>query len=170
MGNVVNFKPKPPAIEVELVDKRFSTRWMCTVCGDCTAKGSIVAEGREDLSSGDYHVGEHRIIRVCEYCLDAGDIDARLELGARQLEAQARHQEGHPQQQPSVHPLNPFQGLGHPREARGAQCPVEETDAVEQQGRGEGSQQDVLDPGLVGLGVVAGIGRQDIKAEAQQLQ
>lgn len=90
MNNVVNFKPKPPPIKVGLVDKHFWTRWICTLCGDCTEKVSIVAEGRQDLSSGDIHDGEHRIVRVCEYCLKAGEIDARLELGARQFEAQAQ--------------------------------------------------------------------------------
>ena len=89
MGNVVDFK-LPTTIEVELVNKNFSTRRTCTVCGGCTGKGSIVAEGRQDLSSGDFNVGEYRIIRVCEYCLRAGEIDARLELGARQLECQAQ--------------------------------------------------------------------------------
>ncbi len=86
MDNVVNFKSKPTTIEVELVDKNFHTRWSCTVCGGCTEKGSIVAEGRQDLSSGDFKVGEYRIIRVCENCLQFGEIDDRLELRARQME------------------------------------------------------------------------------------
>ena len=89
MGNVVDFKP-PPTIMVELVETNFLTRWPCTVCGGCTEKVPILAEGRQDLSSGDFHVGEYRTIRVCEHCLHAGEIDARLELNARQLEAQAQ--------------------------------------------------------------------------------
>ena len=90
MGDILNFKPKPTAIEIALVEASFLTRWPCTVCGGCTDKVPILAEGRQDLSSGDFHVGEYRTIRVCENCLQAGEIDARLELHARQLEAQAQ--------------------------------------------------------------------------------
>ena len=90
MDNIVNFKPKQTTIEVELVESSFLTRWPCTVCGGCTEKVPILAEGRQDLSSGDINVGEYRTIRVCENCLQFGEIDARLELGARQLEAQAQ--------------------------------------------------------------------------------
>ena len=85
MNNVVNFKPKPTTIEVELVETHFFTRWPCTVCGGCTEKVAILAEGRQSLSND----GESRLVRVCEYCLQAGEIDARLELHARQIEAEA---------------------------------------------------------------------------------
>ena len=90
MSNVVNFKSKLPPIKVGLVEANFLTRWPCTVCGGNTDKVPILAEGRQDFSSGDFHVGEYRTIRVCEFCLNTGDIDARLELGARQLECQAQ--------------------------------------------------------------------------------
>ena len=90
MGNVVNFKPKSTTIEVGLVEASFLTRWPCTVCGGCTEKVPILAEGRQNLSSGDIHVGEHRKIRVCENCLQFGEIDEKLELHARQLEAEAQ--------------------------------------------------------------------------------
>ncbi len=90
MDNIVNFKPKPTTIKVELVETNFLTRWPCTVCGGCTEKVPILAEGRQDLSSGDIHVGEHRIVRVCENCLRLGAIDDRLELHARQMEAEAQ--------------------------------------------------------------------------------
>ena len=89
MDNIVNFKPKPPMIEVELVEANFWTRWPCTVCGGCTEKVPILAEGRQDLSSGDINVGEYRTIRVCENCLQFGEIDEKLELHALHYEAEA---------------------------------------------------------------------------------
>lgn len=85
MGNVVKFKPKPNAIEVELVESNFLTRWPCTVCGGCTEKVPILAEGRQPLSND----GESRKIRVCENCLQFGEIDEKLDLHARQIEAEA---------------------------------------------------------------------------------
>ena len=90
MGNIVNFKPKPTTIEVKLVKAFGYRRRPCTVCGGWTEKIPILAEGRQDLSSGDYHAGEHRIVRVCETCLRLGAIDDRLELHARQMEAAAQ--------------------------------------------------------------------------------
>ena len=56
------------------------------------------------------------------------------------------------------------------REPGRAQHPVHLADAVEEQRRGEGPQQYVLDPGLVGLGVVPPEGDQHVKAEAEQLK
>lgn len=73
MNNVVNFKPKPPTIKVELVETNFLTRWPCTVCGGCTEKVPILAESK---------TGE----RVCESCLRAGNIDERLEQYALVLD------------------------------------------------------------------------------------
>ena len=73
MDNVINFKPKPTTIKVELVETNFLTRWPCTVCGGCTEKVPILAESK---------TGE----RVCESCLRAGNIDERLEQYALVLD------------------------------------------------------------------------------------
>ncbi len=85
MGDILNSKPKPTAIEIALVEARFLTRWPCTVCGGCTDKVPILAEGEQALSND----GEFRTVRVCENCLQFGEIDDRLELRARQMEAEA---------------------------------------------------------------------------------
>jgi aconitase B len=62
-------------IKIDLVEGR-GIRLSCHVCGGCTEKGDVLAEGRDD--DGD-------TIRVCETCLKAGDIDARLEQHAKNL-------------------------------------------------------------------------------------
>ena len=75
-------------IEIKLTETTFFTRWPCTVCGGCTEKVAILAEGTLQLSDD----GESRTIRVCESCLEGGDglgIDARLDLHARALEGEA---------------------------------------------------------------------------------
>ena len=61
-------------IRINLVVTNVLTRWPCHVCGGCTEKVEVLAEG----GGG---------IRVCETCLKAGDIDARLEQHAAALEA-----------------------------------------------------------------------------------
>ncbi len=86
MGDILNSKPKPTAIEIALVEARFLTRWPCTVCGGCTDKVPILAEGEQALSND----GEFRTVRVCENCLQFGEIDARLEQHALMLETEAR--------------------------------------------------------------------------------
>ena len=68
--------PFPSKITVKLVETNFLTRWPCHVCGSCTEKVAILAEAENGL-------------RVCESCLRAGDIDARLERHAAALEAEA---------------------------------------------------------------------------------
>ena len=60
-------------IKVELVDTNFFTRWPCTVCGGCTEKVDVLAEAESDD------------IRVCETCLEAGNIDKRLKAHAVQM-------------------------------------------------------------------------------------
>jgi hypothetical protein len=60
-------------IEIKLTITRMLTRWPCHVCGGCTEKVSVLAESECGL-------------RVCEQCLEAGDIDARLEAYAASLE------------------------------------------------------------------------------------
>ena len=75
-------------IEIKLRETNFFTRYPCTVCGGCTERVAILAEGTQRLS-GD---GESRTVRVCERCLEGGDglgIDDRLELHARSLEGEA---------------------------------------------------------------------------------
>ena len=56
-------------IEIKLRETNFFTRWPYTVCGGCTEKVGILAEGTQRLS-GD---GEFRTVRVCESCLEGGD-------------------------------------------------------------------------------------------------
>lgn len=67
-------------IELQFVRTSFFTRWPCTVCGGNTEKVIVLCEGRvnPDVES---------TIRVCERCLEAGDIDGRLERHAEYLEA-----------------------------------------------------------------------------------
>ena len=60
--------------------------------------------------------------------------------------------------------------LGHAGEGRRSQGAIDEADAVEQHRRGEGPDEDVLDPRLVGLGPIQGVARQDVQAEAEKLQ
>jgi hypothetical protein len=85
-------------IEMKLVESNFLTRWPCTVCGGVTEKVAILCEGFDD---GTEHIntvsspnpvanlfrGQVRNnIRVCERCLEAGDIDGRLQQRAAELE------------------------------------------------------------------------------------
>ena len=68
-------------IEIKLRETNFFTRHRCTICGGCTEKVAILAEGTQRLSDD----GESRVIRVCETCLEGGDglgIDDRLDLHA----------------------------------------------------------------------------------------
>ena len=76
MGDLVEFKPKPTSIEIELVEAFGLRRRPCTVCGGYTEKVPILAESK---------TGE----RVCESCLEAGNIDERLEQHARALDEAA---------------------------------------------------------------------------------
>ena len=75
-----------PMIDIKLTETNFFTRHHCTVCGGCTEKVAILAEGTQRLSDD----GETRIVRVCETCLnDDHGIDALLEYHAGALEAEA---------------------------------------------------------------------------------
>ena len=76
-----NIPTKP--ITINLVETNCFTRWPCTVCGGCTEKVAILAEGTQPLSDD----GEHRKIRVCETCLEEDDVDSTLEQHAASLEA-----------------------------------------------------------------------------------
>lgn len=67
-------------IVVELVETNVFTRWPCHVCGDCTEKVAVLAEVKD---------GEYAGLRVCETCIEAGDIDARLAAHADTIEARA---------------------------------------------------------------------------------
>ena len=65
----------------------FFTRHHCTVCGGCTEKVAILAEGTLQLSDD----GEGRTVRVCESCLEGKDglgIDDRLDMHVRALEGE----------------------------------------------------------------------------------
>src|SRR5258708_6381180 len=67
-------------IEVKLVRTNFYTRWPCTVCGGCTEKVGVLAEGPS--------------VRVCERCLQSGDIDGHLARNAAELEHEAARVRG----------------------------------------------------------------------------
>ena len=62
-------------IKIELVKSNTRMRLPCDVCGGCTERVAMVARGHDLL--------------VCEFCLEAGDIDERLERRAARLEAAA---------------------------------------------------------------------------------
>jgi len=67
-------------IEIKLTTTNVFTRWPCHVCGGCTEKVEVLAEsdGAKDGS-----------IRVCERCLEAGNIDERLAKHADDIDAWA---------------------------------------------------------------------------------
>jgi hypothetical protein len=73
-GSDCNGIPETGPVKVNLVWSGFYTRYPCNVCGGCTEKVAVLAEGPEGL-------------RVCESCLKAGDIDARLEKHIARKEA-----------------------------------------------------------------------------------
>ena len=62
-------------IKIELVKSNTRMRLPCDVCGGCTERVAMVARGHDLL--------------VCEFCLEAGDIDERLERRATRLEEAA---------------------------------------------------------------------------------
>ena len=81
-------------IEIKFRQTNFFTRYPCTVCGGCTEKVAILAEETQQLSGDE----ESRTVRVCETCIEDCEgeglppgfgIDYRLDLRARQLEAEA---------------------------------------------------------------------------------
>jgi hypothetical protein len=78
------------SIEIKLVETNFYTRWPCTVCGGHTEKVPVLAEAKDTINGGD--------IRICERCLECGDIDDELSRHADRLEAAAqeiRNLKGH---------------------------------------------------------------------------
>jgi hypothetical protein len=64
-------------IEIKLVTTNLLGRWPCTVCDWYTDKVPILAESEGPPTCR---------IRVCEHCLEAGQIDARLIEHAKQLD------------------------------------------------------------------------------------
>jgi hypothetical protein len=71
-----------PSIRAELKATNFYTRWTCHCCGGHTEKVGVLCEVPADH---ELHAG----FRVCERCLEAGDINARLLKHAAQLEQEA---------------------------------------------------------------------------------
>jgi hypothetical protein len=63
-------------IQISLVQTNVLTRWPCDVCGGCTDKVSVLAEGIDERGN---------TVRVCETCLKDGDIDRRLKEHADRL-------------------------------------------------------------------------------------
>ena len=66
-------------IEMKLVVSRSLTRVPCHICGGCTEKVNTWCEAETDD------------IRVCETCLQEGNIDERLREHAEGLERYAAH-------------------------------------------------------------------------------
>ena len=67
-------------ITIEMTTTAGYFRLGCSVCGGCTEKNLVAAESPPGTSPG---------IRVCETCLEAGNIDVRLLGHADALERQA---------------------------------------------------------------------------------
>jgi hypothetical protein len=67
--------------EANFVRTGFFTRWPCHVCGGHTEKVEVLTEVK--CVDGDV------ALRVCETCLEAGDIDKRLEDHAARLVSEA---------------------------------------------------------------------------------
>jgi hypothetical protein len=73
-------------IEINFVSTNVLTRWHCHVCDGHTEKVEILCEGvdpRDDAG-----------VRVCERCLQEGNLDQRLEETARRFEAYAARARG----------------------------------------------------------------------------
>jgi hypothetical protein len=68
-------------IDVRLKTKNIPNGWACNTCGRWTEKVDVVAEAADENGA--------TIFRVCERCLAAGDIDARLAAHAARFEAVA---------------------------------------------------------------------------------
>jgi hypothetical protein len=68
--------PKSGPVKIVLVRSGFLTRYPCVVCGGCTEKVSVLAEGPGNL-------------RVCETCLKDRKFDHHLKKHAAELEAEA---------------------------------------------------------------------------------
>ncbi len=69
--------------KVRLVWTRVFTPWPCSICDGCSEKVDVLAEAKLD--------GE--TIRVCEACLEAGDIDARFRDHAAEFRGMAEQAE-----------------------------------------------------------------------------
>src|SRR5579884_2339368 len=95
------------AVQIELVPTNFRTRWPCTICGGCTEKVAVLAEGvlpngamgpdanpanpvAQIMRRMDAPQSLGTVIRVCETCLEAGNIDERLARHVDRLESEAR--------------------------------------------------------------------------------
>ena len=86
------------------------------------------------------------------------------------LEPQAHHDEGHAHPEGGTDFGGSGESGGDGVELGNPQGAVDHAHAVEQDRRGEGPNDDVLEAAFVGLGRVSGIGRKHVKTEAQQLQ
>ena len=69
-------------IYVELIKTNILIRHPCHVCGGYSEKVTVLAEGRDS----DRNV----VVRVCETCLENGNIDVSLERHAAKLEENAK--------------------------------------------------------------------------------
>jgi hypothetical protein len=84
-------------IEMKLVEANYLTRWPCTVCGGYTEKVPVLCEGGEIETDARGIVGpgmSRDAIRVCEFCLEAGDVDGRLQRHADSLDRYANYVRG----------------------------------------------------------------------------
>ena len=84
---------KNDLIEIKCVRARSWQRYPCTVCGGCTEKVDVHAESdalppkEGSVVAESSACGWDDVIRVCEPCLEAGDIDERLAQRAMEIEA-----------------------------------------------------------------------------------
>lgn len=69
-------------IRAELVATHFYTRYACHACGGATEKVAVLCEVPKSHPT-------HGGFRVCEQCLQAGNLAARMKQYAADLEAQA---------------------------------------------------------------------------------
>ena len=88
----------------------------------------------------------------------------------RQLEAQACHNQRKPGPQRGADVAGLTQFLGNGIEPGNAQRAVNHAQAVEQDSRRQGSNDDVLQAAFVGLGIPQRVGHHHVQAEAQQFQ
>lgn len=69
-------------VRADLIEPYFQTRHPCSVCGGHTDKVAVVVQVVAPNS-------KYNNFRVCETCLRAGDLDARMDQHANKLEAMA---------------------------------------------------------------------------------
>ena len=140
----------------------------------------VVHSGHEALTEETQHQGEGSGLRADSQVGGDWKGGALVDVGGPHVEGDGRHLEAQPHQYQgetdpeggadSFSALQEFKLGSDVGVAGDAKHAVEHAEAEKQDGRGEASDEDVLDTGLVGLGIVSGIRGHDIEAEAHQLK